>query len=344
MVISRPLHSVLSAHVAMPTILSTFSPPLILRPACVQTVTPALLRRINISVDESECLELPDGDFLELEWYLPTEASSKDALVILSHGLEGSTKSGYIQGLVRILTHAGFTVLAWNMRGCGMQRNRLVSWYHSGQSSDLREVIHRAIQRFASFSVYLVGISIGGNILCKYLGEEGKNTHPSLKGAIAVSPPLDLRGSAEVLAQSSRYVYMQHLLKPLRARIYEKAKRFPGHFDLTGLTSIRTFHEFDSRYTAPLHGFASVDEYWDSSSGMQFLSKITIPTLIITALDDPFLSPGCYPTSKAEGLTNIVLETPKHGGHVGFITSLDFSTTWLEHRILEAVSGPYPGA
>jgi len=177
-----------------------------------------------------------------------------------------------------------------------------------------------------------VGVSIGGNITLKYLGERAQTISSRIRAAVAVSVPMDLRGSARELAKPKNTIYMQYLLRPLRARMREKAARFPGHFDITGLDSIRTFQEFDSRFTAPLHGFASVEEYWEQSSSLHFLRSISIPTLLVTAKDDPFLSPACIPYDIALRQEKIFLETPERGGHVGFIDSLRLGTTWLDRR------------
>lgn len=224
--------------------------------------------------------------------------------------------------------------MAWNMRGCGRTPNRLPSWYHSGQSEDLAVVIEHVRSRHPELPLFAVGISVGGNILCKHLGEQGMKGSNNIRAAVAVSVPLDLRGSAETLAHPSRRLYMEYLLRPLRARIREKSRRFPGLFTTEGLDSITTFHEFDARYTAPMHGFASVDEYWDRSSGLQYLDAITLPLLIITARDDPFLSPRCFPEKIATSSPLLSLETPDYGGHVGFIDTLSMHTTWLERRTI----------
>jgi predicted alpha/beta-fold hydrolase len=323
----------------MPLVPSTFRPPRILRPAWVQTITPALLRRSQAPHVTHETLQLADGDILELAWYLPTHSNNSVStkprgLVVLTHGLEGSYESSYIIGLARACTAAGYLALAWNMRGCGGKPNRLPSWYHSGQSKDLAAVLEHALTHHRELPLFAIGISVGGNILCKYLGEHGGANSSSIQAAIAVSAPLDLRGSAETLAHPSRRIYMEYLLRPLRARIREKAERFPGLFSTKGLETIATFHEFDARYTAPMHGFASVDEYWDSSSGLHYLHTIATPLLILTARDDPFLSPHCFPHHIASCSPILSLEVPDHGGHVGFINSLAMRETWLEQRAL----------
>lgn len=323
----------------MPLIPSSFAPPSHLSPSWVQTIVPALVRTRSTARDVThERLKLPDGDFLELEWHRAQTDAHASRLAILTHGLEGSTSSGYMTGMIRHLTALGYQVLAWNMRGCGRERNLLPSWYHSGQSSDLRAVVQHAIEQHPQHSISLVGVSVGGNILCKYLGEEGVRVSSNIKGAVAISVPLDLEGSAQSLALPSRALYLRHLLRPLRARMREKAARFPEVFDLRGLDKIRDFYEFDRRFTAPMHGFASVEEYWDSCSGVRFLEQIAVPMHIITACDDPFLSPRCYPRELAERSSIITLETPQHGGHVGFIESLNLSQTWLEMRVTEILT------
>jgi predicted alpha/beta-fold hydrolase len=325
----------------MPLINSSFHPPHLLAAPSLQTILPAVLRRPSLEQrPQKEILELPDGDFLELFWSYPLAAAEdRSQLAILSHGLEGSYQSTYIVGLTRALLKAGWSVLAWNMRGCGDERNRLRTWYHSGKSDDLRAVVTHAVTKLPNHAATLIGISVGGNIVCKYLGEEGARIPRTITRAVAVSAPLDLEGSANVLSHPSRSIYMRYLLKPLRARMREKDQRFPDYFDISSLNAIRSFYEFDARFTAPAHGFQSVHHYWESSSGINFLKHITVPTLLVSALDDPFLSPSCYPHALANSSLRIHLETPRHGGHVGFVDSVKFKTTWLEKRVVEWCAG-----
>ena len=326
----------------MPRIESSFLPPAPLKPAWLQTIMPAIIRRIQPPPSTLENLPLPDGDQLELAWHLPTTTLSyapprPQGLVVITHGLEGSRESTYVLGLAHALCGAGFLVLAWSMRGCGREPNRLATWYHSGKSDDLMAVISHARARYPDLDLFAVGISVGGNILCKLLGEYDNEGSHGITAGVAVSAPLDLRGSAETLAHPSRRLYMEYLLRPLRARIREKARRFPDLFSLDKLATIRSFHEFDARYTAPLHGFRSVDDYWDSCSGRHYLPAITTPLLILTAQDDPFLSPLCVPQEIAINSATLFLETPPHGGHVGFIDSLAMRTSWLERRVVDFI-------
>lgn len=323
----------------MPIVASSFSPPRALRPAWLQTVLPPLIRKAHSPYTERETLHLLDGDTLGLAWCQPilthqtcNSSPTPRGVVILSHGLEGSIESHYIVGLAQALASSGFITVAWNMRGCGAMPNALPSWYHSGKSDDLGAIVNHVRAQHPALELFMIGVSIGGNILCKYLGEQGPLCRGTIRGAVAISAPLDLRGSADVLALPSRRPYMEYLLRPLRARIREKARRFPELFTTQGLEAITTFHEFDARYTAPIHGFTSIDHYWETCSGHRYLAGIQVPLLILTAQDDPFLSASCFPHQLAAHSSIVHLETPKHGGHVGFIDSVRLHTTWLEKR------------
>ncbi len=327
----------------MHVINSSFSPPIYLRSPHTQTIIPALLRGRKQTPAVTNLLELNDGDFLETRLHKPENwNASQNPLVIISHGLEGSMESSYILGLVKTLFDSDIASITWNMRGCGTTPNRLKTWYHSGYSSDLRIIVNTARNLFPNTTLILIGISIGGNITVKYLGEEAKQaTQNGIVGAAIISAPLDLKGSALTLALPSRRIYMQYLLRSLKKRIYQKHAQFAQDISIESLERIRSFYEFDSLYTAPLHGFASVEEYWHVSSGIHFLPKITIPTLLLTAQDDPFLSPSCLPDKDSLQSPHILLETPKYGGHVGFIDSINLKRTWLDNRMLAFVSEIY---
>lgn len=246
--------------------------------------------------------------------------------------------SSYVIGMARALRGAGWDILTWNMRGCGGVPNRLPTWYHSGKSDDLKAVIQYSLD-LNYREIALIGFSVGGNITLKYLGENGARVPGPICKAVAISVPMDLRGSAEQLALPQNRIYMEYLLRPLRARIKQKAAQYPELFSTIGLSSIKTFREFDERFTAPFHGFSSVDHYWDDSSSLHYLKGICIPTLAITALDDPFLSTTCVPLDIADHLPLFELETPKYGGHVGFLSSYSLATTWTEKRTVSFIGG-----
>lgn len=318
----------------MPLLTSSFSPALIFRSPHTQTIVPSLFRKPKTDATVTYSLETLDGDILLYRLH----QHGHKRLAIVSHGLEGSFDSSYVLGMKNSLLSSGWDVLTWNMRGCGNMPNRLVTWYHSGKSDDLKRIVQHAIT-LPYDQISLIGFSVGGNITLKYLGEESGRLPSTLKSAVVVSVPMDLAGSADALARPSNAIYMQYLLRPLRRRMREKKARFPTLFNIEGLSGITTFHEFDRRFTAPFHGFESVREYWSSSSSLRFLPAISIPTLALSALDDPFLSTSCYPHDLARTHSWIHLETPRHGGHVGFWDRLDLGGTWAERRAIEFLKG-----
>ena len=314
----------------MPLITSSFSPALIFSSPHTQTIVPALFRRPKSDSTVIHSLETSDGDLLLYRLY----QRGNKRLAVISHGLEGSFDSSYVLGISNSLLSSGWDVLTWNMRGCGDKPNRLVTWYHSGKSEDLKHVVQHATS-MPYERISLIGFSVGGNITLKYLGEESDTLPSTIKSAVVFSVPMDLEGSADKLAKPSNAIYMRYLLRPLRRRMREKSTRFPTVFNIEGLSRITTFHEFDRRFTALFHGFKSVQEYWSASSSLRFLPTISIPTLALSALDDPFLSPSCYPYQIARTHPWIHLETPQHGGHVGFWDTLHLKNTWGEGRAIE---------
>lgn len=289
---------------------------------------PALFRRVGSVTSRAERLELADGDFIDLHW-----ASNGSArLAILSHGLEADAGTGYIQGMAAALLRRGWDVLAWNFRGCGGEPNRLLRMYHSGATEDLQAVISHALENHPAPSVDLVGFSLGGNLTLKYLGERPLELSPRLRRAVTFSVPCDLACSSGQLSSRSNRIYMERFLREMRAKIRKKHRMFPGQLDLTGLGRIRTFQEFDDRFTAPIHGFLDAADYWKRNSCRQFLPSITLPTLLVNAENDPFLGPGCYPYEEAAVSRFLHLETPRTGGHVGFAAFGNGGEYWSETR------------
>lgn len=272
-------------------------------------------------------MELPDGDFLGLRW----RRAGHPRLAILSHGLEGDSDAGYIRGMAAALSAAEWDILAWTFRGCGPQPNRLLRFYHSGETGDLSALIHRAAPSYPA-GIALVGFSLGGNMTLKYLGEVPP--HPAILGGVAISAPIDLAASARALdGRWDNRLYLRRFLKTLVAKVQTKSIAFPGEIDVTNLRQIRNFQQFDDRYTARLHGFRDAADYWAQSSSRQYLGGITVPTLLLNALDDPFLPPECFPFPEAEANPNFFLEAPVYGGHVGFVDFADGTgRTWAERR------------
>ena len=307
----------------MPLLESRFRPPLFLRNGHLQTILGALLPRRFRDGVVTERLELPDGDFLDLDW----GKAGHRRLAVISHGLEGSSKNSDIRGLSAALNEAGWDTLAWNFRGCSGEQNRCLRFYHSGETGDLSAVINHAAVNYSSLA--LVGFSLGGNMVLKYLGEG--NVHPFLQAAVAVSVPVDLASSARALDRRlGNQIYLRRFMKSLAAKVEAKAKRFPAEIDATGVHDIRSFSIFDDRYTARIHGFRDAEDYWRQSSAIGYLNRISIPTLLLNAKDDPFLSRESFPYVEASKNPCFYLEAPRSGGHLGFLDAQGF---WIERRI-----------
>ena len=276
----------------------------------------------------------PDQDFLDLDW---SRIGSKK-LAILSHGLEGSSQSHYVFGMVRALNMSGWDALAWNFRGCSGEPNRTVRFYNSGATEDLQAVISEAIAQAMYSEIALVGFSLGGNLALKYLGEQGDGIHPLIKRTVTFSVPCDLAASVGELAKPSNRIYMKRFLAVLHQKVKAKMKIVPRQINDDGYEQMKDFKDFDNRYTAPLHGFKNADDYWHKCSCKSFLKAITIPALIINAKDDPFLASSCYPIEEATANPNLFLEMPGSGGHMGFISLNHGGQYWSESRAVEFLS------
>jgi predicted alpha/beta-fold hydrolase len=312
----------------MPIIPSQFHAPFFLRDGHVQTILPVLLPRRMHTTFTRERLELPDGDFLDLDWLRRGSAR----LAILAHGLEGSSSQTYIRGMATALAKAGWDSLAWNYRGCSGEPNRLPRAYHSGETEDLRAVVTRATAAYADIA--LVGFSLGGNVVLKYLGE----TPPpmAVRAGIAICAPIDLAACARKLDQRrSNRIYLRRFIVSLVEKIERKSALFPDVVDSTGARAMRTFQQFDDRYTGPMHGFRDAAEYWARASSRQFLHRISVPTLLLQPRNDPFLAPEAYPWPEAEANPHLFLETPDSGGHVGFLDLRHGLQPWSERRCVE---------
>lgn len=314
---------------------SSYVPPRGMANGHLQTIFPALFRRAPLVTRERERIETSDGDFLDLDW---NQEASSSRLAILSHGLEGGSRNAYVQGMAATLWREGWNILAWNFRGCSGEANRLLSSYHSGATTDLDTVIRHAITTASPRQIALIGFSMGGNLTLKYLGDRGEALDPRLVGAVTYSVPCDLASSSRRLEGLVQRLYMNRFLVSLRIKIREKIRRFPGQLDDAGLDAMRTFREFDEAYTAPLHGFASAEDYWQRASCGSVLSRITIPTLLVNASNDPFLAPPCYPMATARESSALTLEVPPSGGHLGFVTCHQNNEYWSETRAVEFLS------
>lgn len=307
--------------------------------AHAQTMYPTLMRRLKSPVDVRERFELPDGDFVDLAWAI-NGLGNDSPLIVLLHGLGGDVNSTYVSGLLHAFNRCGWRGVLMHFRGASEEPNRLPRAYHSGDTADLDCLLHALAKREPHSKKALVGVSLGGNVLLKWLGEQG--TQSLVEAAVAVSVPFQLRLVADRINQGFSRIYQAYLLRRLREVF---ARKFEQHADILpismmNLDGLDSFWTFDDRVTAPLHGFPHVHAYYREASSRQYLIGVETPTLIIHALDDPFMTPEILP--KGEELSNnITFEISQKGGHVGFITGHlpGRPIYWLDERIPEFLSG-----
>ena len=299
------------------------------------TLFSPLLRRPPTLQRRRQRLTLSDGDFLDLDWSR-CAGDQERPLIIVSHGLEGHSRRPYVLGVLREANRHGFDALGWNFRSCGGEPNRLPRMYHSGATEDLHAVVEHAVRK-GYRRIHLVGFSMGGNLSLVYAGREAARLPKAVCSVVAFSVPCDLHGSALQLAKRRNRIFMWRFLRDLGEKMRIKAQRFPHLVSVDGYEKIRTFREFDDRYTAPLHGFADALDYWQRSSSLHYLHGIRIPALLVNARNDPFLSSTCFPQEIAEQHEYLHLETPASGGHVGFIRRAKDQTYWMELRALEFI-------
>ncbi|MBD9483563.1 hydrolase [Pseudomonas sp. PDM14] len=315
-----------------------FQPAWWLRNPHLQTLWGSLCRAAPKLERQRERLWLEDGDFLDLDWHGPHEAAAP--LVLLLHGLTGSSSSHYILGLQQRLAAQGWASVALNWRGCSGEPNLLPRGYHSGVSEDVLHAVRHLQAKRPLAPLYAVGYSLGGNVLLKYLGEHGEQS--GLQGAVAVSVPFRLDHCAERIDRGFSKVYQAHFMRALVAYVRDKQRSFAhhGHTDrlavleqLGSLDGMRTFWDFDGRFTAPLHGYSDADDYYRRASSRYYLGEIRTPTLIIQSSDDPFVFPHSVP-ERGELSASTELELHARGGHVGFIGgALRQPEYYLESRI-----------
>lgn len=314
-----------------------FRPPRWLAGGHLQTLYPVLRRPVPPVDYARERMNLPDGDFLDLDWSLAAgpggARSSRLALVI--HGLEGHSRRKYVRGMVRALNAAGWDCAAMNHRGCSGEMNRLPRFYHSGETGDVHAVLGHVLATGDYAEAALVGFSMGGNQTLKYLGEDPGRVPAAVRAAVAVSAPCDLAACALVLERGFSRLYQAYLMQSLRGKVRAKHEQFPQRFPVDGLARLTTFRQFDDTYTAPLHGYADASDYYARCSSLPVLGSIGVPTLILNAQDDPFLADECYPEAVARTHPFVHLESPGTGGHVGFVAGGADSPYHSERRAVQ---------
>lgn len=305
----------------------------------LQTVAGSLLRPVEAVDYQRERWETEDGDFLDID-FLHNDPDAP--MVLVCHGLASCSRSRYILCLMQRLQEIGWNGVGMNYRGCSGEPNRLLRSYHSGETGDLGWVIERLAQRHPHQPLYLVGYSLGGNLVAKWLGEQGEAARGLVTAAFVCCTPFDLTRCQAYADSGIRQLYVRHFLKLLRVYVKRKAEQFPGQFDAERALRARTFREFDDAYTAPVHGFRGYQDYYEQASSKSKLKQVSVPLLVFNSLDDPLI-----PEDSLPGLEEVASQTRvayfKYGGHVGFM--FDRRTPhWLSFGIREWLMAFHDGA
>lgn len=296
------------------------------------TVIPSTFRKISGVNYTRERITTTDDDFLDLDWL----AHGSDKLIVISHGLEGNSNRPYVKGMAKYFARHDWDVVAWNCRSCSGEANHRARLYHHGETDDLAEVIKHAIEKFNYRKVVLIGFSMGGSMTLKYLGERAASICPQVKGGVAFSVPVNLASSVNELGKKENDFYRRRFLKKLEKKIKEKSIMHPDKIKFTDFKQIQYFPEFDNLYTAPLHGFKNAEHFYLCASADQYMLNTQVPTLLMNAVNDPFLAKECYPYETCRDNKYLYFEAPEYGGHVGF-TLKGSKYNYMERRALEFV-------
>lgn len=312
---------------------SRYVPPWWLKNAHLSTIFPSVFRKVEGVNYKRERIRTVDEDFIDLDWL----RKSNDRLVVLLHGLEGSSDRAYMKGMAKYFHENNWDIVAYNCRGCSGDVNIQPRLYHHGDTDDVSCVIGHVNEKNNYQQIILIGFSMGGSLILNYLGNQKHNVPDNIHAAVTYSVPCDLKASAIELSRNGNRFYRKRFLKKLSLKIKVKSEQFPDIISADGLEDITSFHEFESKYTAPIHGFNSADDFYEYASAKNYIKNIRIPTLIVNAANDPMFTNECYPIKEVENLSNVYLEIPSYGGHVGFTKSL-IDESWMEERALEFVN------
>ena len=298
----------------------------------LQTIIPATLLAKPAIRFRRERWDAPDGDFVDVDF---VDGQPGQPFVVLFHGLEGSSDSHYARALMAAVAARGWSGAVPHFRGCSGELNRAPRFYHSGDSTEVDWIVRRLHPR-ATGKFYVAGVSLGGNALLRWLGES-QHQADFVDAAASVSAPLDLAQGGVSLSKGFNRLYTRMFLQTLKPKCEAKLKQFPGLFDVHAMRAARDLYAFDNAVTAPLHGYRDTDDYWHRASAKHVLNDITVPTLVLNALNDPFL-PGVHLPRRAS--RQVVLEYPAHGGHVGFaVGGVPDGLGWLPQRLLHFLAG-----
>jgi predicted alpha/beta-fold hydrolase len=326
----------------MPVITSSYQSPRFFRNPHFHTVACALFRKRPNVQFYRERLELDDGDFVDLDWSLANQkkfgkkpGTENNQLLILTHGMEGSSQSKYILHTVRAANVVGISALAWNMRGCSGEPNRALHFYHSGRTEDLAAVVRHAISKGFK-KIWLAGFSLGGNLTLLYAAREGKNIAKEIQSVAAVCAPVDLVSSQAQIEAKENRLYLKRFLRDFHAKFNTKTVKRGYRIDTKKFNKrIRTLGQLDAHYTAPWNGFPDEKVYYQQCSSLPILSAIRVPALLLNPIDDPFLSRECYPQRFAALRKTFTLEMPETGGHCAMLLDRRMSASFMEKRLLE---------
>jgi predicted alpha/beta-fold hydrolase len=320
--------------------MSSYRAPLWLPGGHAQTLYASLAAPRPRIAYRRERWDTPDGDFIDVDWVVnpsrdPRRINLSVPLVVLFHGLEGSSQSHYALALMAAVRDAGWRGAVVHFRGCSGEPNRLPRAYHSGDALEIDWIVRRFRAQGAATPLFATGVSLGGNALLKWLGDYGESAAPIVDAAVGISVPLDLMATGNALGQGFNLVYTRNFLATLRAMSFAKLERFPGLYDANAVRASRTLREFDDLVTAPLHGFKDADDYWTRASSKPGLKNIRVPTLILNARNDPLVPASALPGA-GEVSAAVTLERPEQGGHAGFVSGrFPGNLDWLPQRLLE---------
>lgn len=298
----------------------------------IQTLWPLIIKG-EAPAYRRERWQTPDDDFIDLDWVDATPTDAAVPTVVLFHGLEGSSASHYARALMRAVAARRWRGVVVHFRGCSGEPNQLVRSYHSGDSAEINWILRR-FKFMLGAPIFAAGVSLGGNALLKWLGEQTHAAIEIIDAAAAISAPLDLAAASRTLAKGFNQIYTRNFLNTLIPRALAKDQRFPGIIDAPRLKAARTLADFDEAVIAPVHGFADANDYYAKCSSKSLLSFVCVPTLVLNAANDPFLPVSALPGA-GDVSSAVQLEIPPHGGHVGFVSARPpGNIAWLPQRLL----------
>lgn len=304
---------------------SNYRPSVLLKNGHFNTIYTSILKKQPLTRSR-EKRDTSDGDFYYADWI----RGDNRRLAIALHGLEGSSDSNYIIRISNLLAERNWDVCGLNFRSCLGPMNKTQTLYHSGFTFDLHELIEAEADNYDE--IFLIGYSLGGNVVMKYLGDGEHKLSGKLKGGVGISVPCDLAGCSDKLTKWYNRLYDKQFLHSLMIKMKAKASDYPLIASALANASVKTLKDFDNHFTGPLHGFKDAADYYAQSSCLQYLDRISLPSIIISSLDDPLLSDSCYPIDTAQHNPNFNLITTRHGGHVGF-ARFGSNYYWIDYQI-----------